>query len=218
MKLLLALASIPFYVWLLVAGAWAYMSYSGWEKDTLAPLVASIDSKKTQLKNLKANNDRAEAFKREREERFRKIQDLELQLKATSDRIPRTSNIPEILKSLANISDKVGLEFYSFKPAREVEDSFLRITPIEVQLKGSYAQVMSFLDETSHVRKIVAAKTLTLEKPTARAGTSIVSAKATIHSYRIESDAEAAARAQALQEKQAAKSPQKPAAAKSVGR
>ena len=72
----------------------------------------------------------------------------------------------------------------------------MRITPVEVELKGSYPQVMSFLDETAHVKRIIAAKSLELDRPEARAGISVVSAKATIYAYRIESEIEAANRIQ----------------------
>lgn len=194
MKLILAIASIPFYIWIFVAGLWGYFTYTGWKTETFQPMVSSLESLKTEYTGLKLGNDKAEAFKREREERFRRIQDLELQFKATADRIPRSANIPEILRDLADISDRAGLEFYHFKPNYEKEDAFLRITPVDVMLKGSYPQVMSFLDETAHLKRIVAAKSLEFSNPETRGGVSVVSAQVTIFAYRIESEVEAAKR------------------------
>lgn len=194
MKLILLIASIPFIVWVIVAGVWGWFTYDDWKMNQYEPLVAGLESKKTELSSLKASNDKAEAFKREREDRFRKIQELELQLKDTTDRLPRSPNIADLLKELANISDRTGLEFYSFKPGPETADNFLRVTPVEVEMKGSYTQVMNFMDESANTKRIIAPVKLGLEKPTPRGATRVVTANATLYAYRLESDKEAAER------------------------
>lgn len=63
---------------------------------------------------------------------------------------------------MADISDRTGLIFSSFKPQSAQTDEFLTITPMDMTLKGTYPQILSFLDATAHIERILTLRELEL--------------------------------------------------------
>jgi type IV pilus assembly protein PilO len=186
MTIVRILINIPFIVWFVVAGGLGYMDFKNWETDILNPLIATRDTKKNELATKQKELARAEEFTRRREEKLKELQDLTLRLEGTKAALPRASSIPALLKDLADISDRVGLLFSRFKPETDRRRKFLVETPISVELKGTYVQIMSFLDGAANIERIVATERLSLDNPVLRGPTSTVTATATLITYHID--------------------------------
>jgi len=182
------LLRFPFILWILIAGGLAYRDFKTWEETVKAPLEVDIESKKQTLAALAAQTKKAEEFKRSRAEKLAALQDLAERFKATADRLPRQPNLPDLLKSLADLSDKAGLDFSRFRPlaARRDQYPFLVATPLEVTLKGTYIQVMTFLDSAANLTRIVATERLVMETPTVKGIAATVSVNANLVTYYIE--------------------------------
>jgi Tfp pilus assembly protein PilO len=183
MSLIFRIARLPIYLYILVAGVWGYYNYYAWQTDVQAPLLSELQSKKAEHTNLQAKNKKAEEFKKVREQKFREREELELKFREGAALIPSTPDIPQLIKSLADISDKVGLEFSEFRPGTAKSQEFLNILPIEVKLSGTYVQIMSFLDETAQLKRVATPKTVRLDNARPRGTASTLSADATIQVY-----------------------------------
>ena len=189
MSFIRILIKIPFVLWFVIAGGLGYMDFKNWEADVLAPLIASRESKKNEVSIKQAELNRAEEFTRRREEKLKELQDLTLRLEATKSALPRSSSIPSLLKDLADISDKVGILFSRFKPENERKRKFLVETPISVELRGTYVQIMTFLDSAANIERIVATEKISFDNPAFRGPTSILTATATLITYHIDEGA-----------------------------
>ena len=68
-------------------------------------------------------------------------------------------------------------------------------TPISVQIKGSFVQIMSFLDEVSHLKRIIVGKALILKqdsknnKSNTTNQTSVLNAEASFTTYHFDESA-----------------------------
>ncbi len=183
MRLLLAITRIPALLWFLIAGIWGYAIYRNFDTTVKVEYETEISAKKSQMKRLDADIKRAEDFQKLKEEKFAALQALEIQLNQASGKIPRTMDVPSLLKPLADISDKVGLQFIRFKPGTKFNQEFLFVYPLDVELRGTYSQVMSFLDETSQLTRVISTKKLTLDQPQPKGTASLISAKVTFYAY-----------------------------------
>jgi type IV pilus assembly protein PilO len=185
MRILVSLAQIPFALWILVAAGLAYMDYSTWNDTVYQPLLASNEAKKGELQRLVAANTRAQEFDAQRAAKLKELQDLGEQFRETTSKIPRTASIPAVLKTFADISDSIGLDIESYKPQAESSDAFVQITPVEVNLNGTYPQLMSFLDAVANMERIVHSKHVTLGSPQKRGGASRLKSKVLFETYSI---------------------------------
>jgi type IV pilus assembly protein PilO len=186
MTILRPFLRIPYLLWFLVAGGWAYMDHQEWITTVRDPMLAQVQSKKSELEAKKREVAKVEEFRLTREQKLRELQELNEQLEATKSSIPRSSSIPDLLRELADISDQVGLEFSRFKPSTPIVRQFLVESPIEVTLQGTYVQVMSFLDMTANLQRVVATKKLVLDNPSQRGSIRMVTANAVVSSFHLE--------------------------------
>lgn len=188
MSLLVKLARSPLMpLLLLVAVLRAYLGFNEWKTSVMEPLENELQAKNAQLATVKRESARAEDFKRRKEEKLRELQTVSQQIEATRTRYPTTPNIPQLLKDLADVADRTGIEFHSFKPQPERRQEFVVLTPIDVRLKGTYVQVMSFLDNSANLKRAVVAEKLAIDSPQVRDGSvSLVTATANLVTYSVE--------------------------------
>ena len=165
MGLIRAIIRIPTGIWIIGFAAYMYLQYSNWQTKSYKPLVIQLSSSKNELQQLVEKNKASESFEKQKQEKLKEIQKLAEELNRVLDKLPKASDIPIILSSFADISDRVGLEFSKFEPGSSAKSSnpYFMETPIKVQLKGSFIQIMSFLDEVSHLKRIIVGKSLNLK-------------------------------------------------------
>lgn len=185
MRILVSIAQIPFVLWLLLAAGLAYWDYTEWNEMVYQPLLSTVETKNGELQGLIASNKRTQEFDAQRSAKLKELQDLGEEFRKTASKIPRSSSIPAVLKSFADISDSIGLDIGSYRPQSESSDAFVQITPIEVDIVGTYPQIMSFLDAVANMERIVHSKKITYSNPQKRGNSSRVSAKVTFETYSI---------------------------------
>ncbi len=197
MGLIRAIIRIPLGIWIIAFGAYMYLQYNKWEKNSYKPLVSQLSSTKNELQEITEKNKASESFEKQKQEKLQQIQKLAEELNRALDKLPKASDIPIILSSFADISDRVGLEFSKFQPGQQSKSSnpYFMETPISVQLKGSFVQIMSFLDEVSHLKRIIVGKALILKqdsknnKSNTTNQTSVLNAEASFTTYHFDESA-----------------------------
>lgn len=166
MGLIRAIIRIPVGIWCIAFAAYMYLQYTNWQSKKYQPLIGQLASTKNQLEQLIETNKASESFEKQKQEKLKEIQKLAEDLNRALDKLPKSSDIPLILSSFADISDRVGLEFSKFEPGQQAKSSnpYFMETPIKVQLRGTFVQIMSFLDEVSHLKRIIVGKGLSLKQ------------------------------------------------------
>jgi type IV pilus assembly protein PilO len=195
--LIRAIIRIPAGIWFIAFAAYMYLQFNKWQSKTYKPLVFQLSSTKNELQELIEANKASENFEKQKQEKLKEIQKLAEELNRVLDKLPKSSDIPIILSSFADISDRVGLEFSKFEPGQQAKSStqYFMETPIKVQLRGSFVQIMSFLDEVSHLKRIIVGKGLNLKQESQNSSskkdssTSALSAEANFMTYHFDESA-----------------------------
>lgn len=143
-------------LWVFITAGVMWMDYNEWETEKYLPLLAAIQTEKAVLQGLEAKLGAIEEFRAQRDQKLAEMADLREKLIEARAEFPSKSELPALLKSLADISERIGMEFSSFRPVgTEDAKEGLMAAKINVELKGSYVQVMSFLDSVSNLKRIV---------------------------------------------------------------
>jgi len=150
--------------------------YMGW-----MPLQESIETQQAQVEmqriTLKRNQMLARDLPKKREE-FAK---LEKQLKVALNMLPKQSQIPDLLENVSWAGKDSGLEFSVFTPQGENVKQIYAEVPVNINVTGSYRQLLTFLKRVGEMSRIVAVKNLTLSQ--GKAGGSL-SIKGNVMTYR----------------------------------
>ncbi|HAZ61389.1 MAG TPA: pilus assembly protein PilO [Gammaproteobacteria bacterium] len=102
------------------------------------------------------------------------------------ERLPSTSEIPELLVEISQQGLGAGLEFELFKPQGEVPADFYIELPIQIRVIGSYHQFGRFVSGVSALNRIVTTHNVSI-KPRGDAGGLLVM-EATAKTYRYADD------------------------------
>jgi type IV pilus assembly protein PilO len=91
--------------------------------------------------------------------RFKKeMAALEVQTKQLQTMLPDAKEIPHLLKHVADLGQKQGLEFLLFKPEKENPQEYIAEIPISLHLKGTYHQIGVFFDGVKRLPRIINVK------------------------------------------------------------
>lgn len=131
--------------------------FLGWQ-----PLQQDIEQQQAQVEQqrviLKKNQRLAKDLPRKRVE-FAK---LEKQLKVALNMLPKKSQIPDLLESVTWAGKDSGLEFSTFKPRGENLKQIYAEVPVDIIVKGTYRQLITFLKRVGEMPRIVAIKNLNI--------------------------------------------------------
>ena len=107
----------------------------------LAKVESDIQSARAVASNL-------DNFKREQEE-------LKQELQAALQKLPRTSDLPQLLTDISSLGKKSGLEIRTFKRADLANRGFYSEQNILLKFRGEYHDVGIFFDRLSRLSRIV---------------------------------------------------------------
>jgi len=161
-----------------------WQHYEQWKTVTRVGLVNQIAKKEESLKLKKAEVRRGERFKEERDQRLQELNQLISKLSEVSKMLPsRGPKMPKILRELADLTDKTGLDFESILPQSVRQKEFLNEIPMKIKVKGTYLQIMSFLDLVASMERIMTAEKVTLDQPTIKGTDKVVTAEIELVAY-----------------------------------
>ncbi len=135
--LLLIVANFGFYKYVYTGRAGEMAALSA----DVVRLQQSINTKKALVADI-------EKIKRER---------AELQEKYTKilDRLPEEKEIPRLLRQVATVAGRSGLEVVIFKQKNPLDQELYREIPVEVSINGAYQSLWGFLNQLSQIPRIV---------------------------------------------------------------
>lgn len=98
--------------------------------------------------------------------------------------LPKTKEIPDLLRNISDLGKEAGLDFISFKPGSEIPREFYAIIPVDIQIKGPYHNLGYFLDRVSKLERIVSTNNISMGGPKKSGGELLLSSKCRLETYR----------------------------------
>jgi type IV pilus assembly protein PilO len=140
----------------LAAGAFWYF---------VLPLSDQKDSLDKEVKRLKSENDKNEAFRQQQTEYLNRISQLESQLDTLRSIVPDEQDTDAFMRTVFADGAATGTEVRTFVPKPpEVKDYYVA-TPFNVHLDGTYYSLLNFFDRLAHEQRITSVSGLSLGTP-----------------------------------------------------
>jgi len=146
-------------VFVLVAGIY-FFSISG-EKD-------KINSDNVQIASLERQRLEKQAIANNLAKFRRDVEKLNQELKDAVSLLPNEAEIPELLQKVSELVEKSGLQMNVFSLAVEAPSGFYARVPVNVEVMGSFHEVVVFLDKLAKLSRIVNVTDLKLGDPVFR--------------------------------------------------
>ena len=147
----------------LVVVALALAGFTFWY--FVLPKSSQLDTLKQQVKHLRAENDRNEAFKREQTEYLNRIAQLTEQLKTLQSIVPDEPSTDVFVRSVYDTGTHSDVYIRTFIAQPQVSKELYVEMPFRLHLDGTYYRLVKFFDRLAHDQRIVTVSNLTLGAP-----------------------------------------------------
>lgn len=97
--------------------------------------------------------------------RFKKeFEEVQREYDATSILLPKSQEIPNLLRSISDLGRNAGLDFVKFVPGAEIPKDFYAEIPVDISIIGPYHNLGFFLDKVSKLDRIVTVNNINVDK------------------------------------------------------
>jgi type IV pilus assembly protein PilO len=94
------------------------------------------------------------------------LQQLTAELKRAVAQLPEKKEIPDLLKSISTKAQQSGLDVLLFRPRAETYQDFYAEIPVDITVKGSFHNTVSFFDEVGRLDRLVNIDNIGFKNPT----------------------------------------------------
>ncbi|HAX97958.1 MAG TPA: pilus assembly protein PilO [Candidatus Atribacteria bacterium] len=94
----------------------------------------------------------------------KELNEVREQFETTLVLLPKSQEIPNLLRNISDLGRNSGLDFISFIPGQEIPKDFYAEIPIDIKIKGPYHNLGLFLDRVSKLERIVSVNNIKTEK------------------------------------------------------
>lgn len=105
----------------------------------------SLEEARSKFRSSQQDLDKAKA----------ETQEVERQFEQTKSQLPEQKEIPELLRQVSELSQDSGLDIVSFRQKPEMLSSLYAEVPIEMAVRGSYRQIVSFFEKVHRLERVV---------------------------------------------------------------
>jgi len=111
-------------------------------------------------------------------------------LKEAIAQLPDQKEIPDLLSTVSSLGRESGLEILLFRQKAEVLQDFYAEVPVEMLMKGTYAQFTEFFNRVGKLNRIVNVKDISMKTPLVSEGRVVLSTSCTAVTFRFLSEAD----------------------------
>src|SRR5438876_374224 len=160
---------------------WQY--WYGPQARALTETQSHVTERRLELEGKRAKaNVRAEAE--------RQLRDLTAELRRAQARLPDQREIADLLSSIAASGRSAGLEITLFRQKPEAYHDFYAGVPVEMQMRGTYHELATFLDRVKRLDRIVNVTDIHLTKPHIENDRMLLEATCMVTTFRFLDEAE----------------------------
>lgn len=98
--------------------------------------------------------------------------------------LPKTKEIPNLLRNISDLGKGAGLDFLSFKPGGETPKDFYAEIPVNISIRGPYHNMGFFLDQVSKLNRIVTVNNIKMGSPRKEGGEMLLNSTCRLVTYR----------------------------------
>ena len=149
-----------------------------------SPNVKKIESLNKNKATLVAEVNAARKAESELKRITAEIAKTEELFKKTAVVLPKTKEIPALLRNISDLGKGAGLDFISFKPGPEVPKDFYAEIPVDISIEGPYHNLGYFLDQVSKLERIVTVNNISLGGAKNVGGELLLNSKCRLVTYR----------------------------------
>lgn len=135
---------------------WTY--WYGPNSDALATLSSKAEDLRTELDTKRARTNAKAAAERD-------LRALNAQLKEAAARLPDQREIADLLSDVAASGRAAGLDITLFRQKPEAYHDFYADVPVQMEMRGTYNDVIDFLDRVGRMDRIVNVSDISLKQP-----------------------------------------------------
>ncbi len=119
------------------------------------PNIEEIQNTKVEIIQMQTAIDKAKAVTRNLQKYKEDLAETQKKFEETAIMLPKTQEIPDLLRNISDLGREAGLEFLEFAPGIEVQQDFYAEIPINIRLLGPYHNIGNFLDKVSKLDRVV---------------------------------------------------------------
>ncbi|PIR23929.1 MAG: hypothetical protein COV44_00520 [Deltaproteobacteria bacterium CG11_big_fil_rev_8_21_14_0_20_45_16] len=108
---------------------------------------------------------------------------LEEDLNAALTQLPRSKEIPSLLRDIFTLGMKSGVEFKSFEPQKEANKSLYAELPLKLQIVGGYHEIAVFFDRIGKMSRIVNVSNLDVNSSKGKDGEDVLNIACTATTF-----------------------------------
>ena len=124
----------------------------------------------TDIANLTKTRDKDAAIAEHLDEYKAEVTRLQEDLERAKTLLPNEREVADLLKQVANLGKKVGLDFTLFRPEPDVPRDFYAEVPVDIQVTGDYHTVALFFSKVGQLKRIVNIQNVRMTSPVEKNG------------------------------------------------
>lgn len=131
---------------------------------------ARIEAQESQIAKLRDERDKNAKIAEHLDEYKAEVARLQEELERAKALLPNDREIDDLLKSVANLGKKVGLQFLLFRPLPDVRRDFYAEVPVEISIQGGYHEIALFFAKVGQLKRIVNIQNVAMTSPIEKNG------------------------------------------------
>jgi type IV pilus assembly protein PilO len=112
------------------------------------------------------------------------FEEVQKEFDATAVLLPKSQEIPSLLRNISDLGKNAGLDFIKFVPGAEIPKDFYAEIPIDISMIGPYHNLGFFLDKVSKLDRIVTVNNINVDKPTKEEAELLLNSTCRLVTYR----------------------------------
>jgi type IV pilus assembly protein PilO len=157
-----------------------------------SPMATTLRERSGRLEELEAQHAKKARMVAQLEALRKEVKELDAKLKEAIAQLPDQKEIPDLLSTVSSLGRESGLDILLFRQRPEVLQDFYAEVPVEMLMKGTYAQLSEFFDKVGRLNRIVNVKDISMKLPVVNEGRVVLSTSCTAVTFRFLSEDERA--------------------------
>jgi type IV pilus assembly protein PilO len=157
-----------------------------------SPMSAALAEKRARLEDLDQQFAKKTKMVAQLEMLRKEVKELDAKLREALAQLPDQKEIPDLLSTVSSLGRESGLDILLFRQRPEVLQDFYAEVPVEMLMKGTYAQLTEFFDRVGKLNRIVNVKDISMKTPVVSEGRVVLSTSCTAVTFRFLSEEERA--------------------------
>ena len=157
-----------------------------------SPMATVLREKTSRLEDLEAQHAKKTRMVAQLDSLRKEVKELDGKLKEALAQLPDQKEIPDLLSTVSSLGRESGLEILLFRQRAEQLQDFYAEVPVEMAMKGMYAQFTEFFDRVGKLNRIVNVKDISMKSPQISEGRVLLSTSCTAVTFRFLSEEERA--------------------------